>query len=92
MPKKTKKQKMLADLRRVTHHPSTEVTSSPRTPDTQSAFTFRLTGLDTKHPSAVPAEDKQELIVIKRDLFYTIVLAAMAIAIELGVYYLLRGL
>jgi len=69
MPKKTKREKIMAEHRRET-------------------FVFRAPQKDTTTP--LPA-DTEELKVIKHDLAWTIILAVVAIGIELGIYWKLNG-
>jgi hypothetical protein len=80
MPKKTKRQKILARERR--HIPLP--TSSP------VAFHFQEPA--TPSSPIVPSGDREELIFIKKDLTKTLILALIAICIELGVYRMLRGI
>ncbi len=77
MPKKTKKQKILADQRRQQTHVHLE-TSSP------VSFQFQLT--PTKPKYEAPQNDA-ELTAVRADITKTIGLAILAIAIELVVYW-----
>jgi len=74
MPKKTREQKIRAQRRHQTH-----ILASP----TAVTFEFRPTNQSISRNS----EDIQELATIRIDLMRTIVLAAIAITIELVVYW-----
>jgi hypothetical protein len=81
MPKKTKKQKLQAEKRRhsITHSP--EVTPP----------TFSLHLKEEQQRKIDKTNNEEELQVIKKDLTKTIILAVIAIGIELGVHSMLRG-
>ncbi len=77
MPKKTKRQKLLADNRRHQSNVSVE-TSSP------VSFQFKATVGSVKPHTP---ENTQELIAVRNDITKTIILAALAIGAELIVYW-----
>ena len=89
MPKKTKKQKLLAQLRR---QKQTQIISSADDPITKtevtpSLFTFNL-------PKAPLSVQKTTMIVdeswIKKDLFKILFLSVLAFSFELAVYWVLH--
>ena len=87
MPKKSKKEKILADYRRkvqtqqsLTAHIPTLVKE-----DTTPNFQFRLKK-EPLLPVQQQNESTTELIAIKRDLSKTFVLATLAIAAEIIIY------
>ncbi len=77
MPKKTRREKLLAQKRRL----SSPVIVSP--------FQFHVT--PQKKTLALEADNTVELIAIKSDLVKTLVLALLAITLELIVYRLLNS-
>jgi hypothetical protein len=92
MPKKTKKQKMLAQQRR--HTTSTLPSNAPsvHVPETNiPSLSFRFQESHAPAKSIENTDDREELTVIKKDLTKTLVFALIAIVIELGVYRMLRG-
>jgi len=91
MPKKTKKQKLLAELRRHSAIPPAPVAPPNELKQTTQPVTFRLQEVSTPMKRAQMISDSEELTIIKKDLMKTIVLAMVAITIELGVHSLLRG-
>jgi hypothetical protein len=90
MPKKTKKEKILAKQRRLVS-PSV-VSSSASTPienqPVKSTFTFNASHSGTTRK--LTNDDAIELGVIKHDLAKTLIIASIAIAFELSVYWLLN--
>ena len=92
MPNKTKRQKILAEKRR--HTTSTLSSNAPSVPVPEintPAPVFRFQG---SHVPSIPADtayDREELTVIQKDLTKTLILALIAILIELGMYQMLRG-
>ena len=84
MPKKTKRQKILAEQRR--HIPSVQI---PGTIAPSPEFHFQESHAPAK--SVENTDDREDLTVIQKDLTKTLILAAIAIIIELGVYRMLRG-
>jgi hypothetical protein len=92
MPKKTKRQKILAQLRRHRQLTPSSVIPSVQNRESDppvSPFHFQVTQTPGKPVENV--DDKEELIVIKKDLTKTLILALIAIVIELGLYRMLRG-
>jgi hypothetical protein len=88
MPKKTKKQKILAEKRRhVSHQTSSHpmISSAPTTSTSPSVFSFQASA----HKPSNNSNDQgsTELSVIRHDLFKTIMLAIAAISIELVLYW-----
>lgn len=77
MPKKTKRQKILADQRRQQTTISLE-TSSP------VSFQFQSIPAKTKSPAT---ENDSELIAVRADIMKTLFLAGIAIGVELIVYW-----
>ncbi len=77
MPKKTRKQKILADKRRHDVGVSSDTTSP-------ASFQFKASAIVTK--PATP-ENIEELLAIRTDITKTIVLAALAIGAEFIVYW-----
>jgi hypothetical protein len=87
MPKKTRKDKIMAQRRRTSAQPlqTTPVQSSSiATP----LYTFRSTS--EKKLQQTIEERSVELVTIKRDLYKTIILAAIAFSAELYIYWLLQ--
>ena len=92
MPKKTKKQKILAQQRRRTTLIQHSDTSSVHLPENNTpSATFSFHGSHAPVRSVENTENREELIIIRKDLNKTIILALIAITIELGVYSMLRG-
>jgi len=92
MPKKTKKQKILAEQRRHTTLTLPSNTPSVHLPEANiptPAFRFQVPQAPAK--SIENIDDRKELAVIQKDLTKTLILALIAILIELGVYRMLRG-
>jgi len=92
MPKKTKRQKILAQQRR--HIPAT-LYPTPKTVHQQEATIPPTTFHFQQSHSSVKLQenhaDKEELTVIQKDITKTLILAALAIIIELGVHSMLHG-
>lgn len=81
MPKKSKKEKILADLRRRVHtEPSV----------TTPTFRFQLKKEADAAPRQTTGSQKTELTAIKKDLSKTVILAALAIAAEVIIYWFKR--
>ncbi len=81
MPKKSKKEKILADLRRrvYTEEPSVSPT-----------FQFQMKKEQVAPAQTSSLQHSSELTAIKRGLSKTVILAAMAIAIEVLIYWFKR--
>jgi hypothetical protein len=79
MPKKTKRQKILAERRRVV----TQTESIP-----SSSFSYQV----TETPIVSTSGDVTELAIIQHDLVRTIIFAFIAIAIEVGIYWKINGM
>jgi hypothetical protein len=91
MPKKTRKEKLLAQTRR---HVAPSFVSQSATPvaDTTvvSSSVFQFTAKTSKKTQQMIADDTTELAVIKTDLAKTLILAVLAIGVEIGIYWVLR--
>lgn len=84
MPKKTKRQKVLADRRHSISLPS--ISLDEKRPESPQTPTFQFQSLTTKVQTR-NGEGISELAAIQRDLVKTIVLATLAVGIELLVYW-----
>jgi hypothetical protein len=92
MPKKTKRQKILAQRRRRIQLTSSSVTPSDHIPETTlpaATFHFQEPHAPMKHVEN--ADDREELGVIKKDLTKTLILASIAVVFELVMYRVLHG-
>lgn len=92
MPKKSKKEKILADLRRRVHTEQTLMTHIPTLVREEASPTFRF---QVKKETNIPVraqrqENITELTAIKRDLYKTFILATLAIAAEVIIYWFKR--
>ncbi|MCX6791951.1 MAG: hypothetical protein NT149_02845 [Candidatus Gottesmanbacteria bacterium] len=92
MPKKSKKEKILADLRRRVRTEQSLTTQIPTLVKEETAHTFRF---QVKKEAATPAQTQEmqpssELTAIKRDLYKTFILATLAIAVEIIIYFVKR--
>ena len=85
MPKKTKKQKMLADKRHINFSPVSEEYVKPSPDSPSSTFQFQMTASAAKRLH--DAESPEELAVIRHDLVRTILFAAIAIGTEFVLYW-----
>ena len=92
MPKRTKREKLLAQSRRhtVTTLPSSSQVASADTQEQHPAFTYQITNTPAQKEQMKDA-NTEELPIIRHDLVKTVILALCAIGIELTVYTLLRG-
>lgn len=87
MPKKTRKDKIMAQRRRQ----SAILPHTAALPKANSiAPTYTFAGLAEKKKQQIITERSVELIAIQRDLFKTIVLAIVAFGVELSIYWLLK--
>jgi acyl-CoA thioesterase FadM len=93
MPKKSKREKILADYRRkiqtqqsLTVHLPTLVKE-----ETSLNFQFKLKNEPQTPIRQSSAQDVTELVAIKRDLSKTFILATLAIAAELIIYWFGKG-
>ncbi len=87
MPKKSKREKMLADIRRRARQ---EYVASAQAPEqiTTHTHTFKFApAVSAKTNPVTSASDTAELTAIKRDLTKTVVLALIAIGAELALYW-----
>ncbi|MCL4359861.1 hypothetical protein M1555_01215 [Patescibacteria group bacterium] len=101
MPKKTKKEKIIAEYRRKLQQVGHTMQSSPVTPserplpskpqETDTGLHFRFRQHHTSAPGVQAAQtDMTELRSIKLDLLKTCILAGAAVAIEFMLYWKLR--
>ncbi len=89
MPKKTKKQKILAERRRKNITPLISYslqTNKISEPTVQPAFSFQPSQ-QIHHSQPQVETDTTELPVIKHDLMKTLILAFIAFSIEIGIYW-----
>jgi hypothetical protein len=90
MPKKTRKEKVLAQQRRTSSY--TPPVSSGHIPSgdhiISTSYQFRATHVDKVQE--IKQEDMMELTAIKRDLTKTLTLAIIAIGVEFYLYWLLQ--
>src|SRR5258706_9533955 len=93
MPKKSKKEKIIAEQKRKLHVHLPLASSAITSGAEQQAptFQFQLTKKQPTYPPAQTYSDQAELIAIKRDLTKTLVLAFIAVSIELALYWFSRG-
>ena len=92
MPKKSRKEKILADLRRRVRTEQSLTTHIPTLvkEETSPLFRFQLKK-ETNTPIIVKSEGQTtELTAIKRDLYKTFILATLAIAAEVIIYFVRR--
>jgi hypothetical protein len=92
MPKKSKKEKILADLRRRVHTEQSLTAHIPTLVKEEAVPTFRF---QVKKEAVAPAHTQEpqqssELTEIKRDLYKTFILATLAIAAEVIIYWFRR--
>lgn len=88
MPKKTKREKIQAEKRRHLSYVASSTPLSQNKPATiVSPQTFTFQTSDTTPAYHDVASDRQELTIIRHDLLKTIILAIIAIGIELGIYW-----
>lgn len=92
MPKKSKREKMLADIRRRARTERVITVPAPSSPIREQASTFRFTTVSPIKPAVAHViTDTGELVAIKKDLNKTAVLSIIAIAAELVLYWFGRG-
>jgi hypothetical protein len=91
MPKKSRKEKILADIRRRVHTEQSLTAHVPPLVKEDIAPTFRFQ-LKKEAGISVPQhkENTTELTAIKRDLYKTFILAALAILAEIIIYFVKR--
>ena len=93
MPKKSRKEKIIADLRRRVQTQQMLTTHIPTLvkEETSPTFRFQLKKEDAVPPQQqVVGQNPSELTAIKRDLYKTCILATLAIAAEVVIYLLKR--
>ena len=92
MPKKSREQKMLADIRRRVRTERVISTPASSIPIQEHASTFKfIPSGQVKRQEVVSRAATGELTAIKKDLVKTIVLATIAISAELVLYFLSKG-
>ena len=88
MPKKTRKEKLLAQQRRQVTKPSFSPPSNPVVSTQASAMpSFQYNATVQSKINHTTAIDTQELQTIKTDLLKTILFAMLAIGTEIGIYW-----
>jgi hypothetical protein len=91
MPKKSKKEKILADMRRRAPTQQSLTTHIPALVKEEASPTFRFQlNKKTAAPVWLPQQNSSELTAIKRDLSKTFILACLAILAEIIIYWLKR--
>lgn len=85
MPKKSKRDKIIADLRRKIPKNS----DLEHTNEVKYTFSPAYSSPRNTHPS--PPADNKELSFIKKDLTKTIILATVAISFELALFWIKKG-
>lgn len=88
MPKKTRKDKIMAKRRRQSVMSPQDIAVQNASP-TSPTYTF-VNPADKKMQRTI-AERSVELVTIQRDLLKTILLAAIAFGVELSIYWLLQN-
>ncbi len=91
MPKKTRREKILAEQRRKAPSPERSFPSVTAQNAIQTPGTFSFQASPHLIPRHIEEPDTHELSVIQHDLTKTVILAAIAIFIELGAYMMLHG-
>jgi len=92
MPKKTKKQKILAQQRRHLQLTPSSISPSADVEQTNvSSVTFQYQPSQVLEKTIENPKDREDLTVIRKDLTKTLILAAIAIAVELVVHEVLHG-
>jgi hypothetical protein len=87
MPKKTKREKIIAEQRRHSVSPSHSFEHRDTQEPTRPAFAFRASSNDT----ASSQSNTEELTIIRHDLLRTIIFALIAVGIELSIYWKISG-
>ncbi|OGG30740.1 hypothetical protein A2973_03290 [Candidatus Gottesmanbacteria bacterium RIFCSPLOWO2_01_FULL_49_10] len=98
MPKKTKKEKIIAEYRRKLLLSPTVVQNSPHPPtptpsdrEEKGTFSYQFSPLPARGaPTQLPKEDAILFAEIRRDLIKTVILAAIAVSVELFLSRLLH--
>ena len=90
MPKKTKREKVIAELRRKSGTHNSQSTFTP-TGQHSTAPTFRFSGFDNKATAPTALVQTNDLLAIKRDVLKTLILAAAAIAVEFALFFFEKG-
>ncbi len=92
MPKKSRHEKILADIRRRARTERVIPASPSPSPIREHASTFQfIASPNPNQHAALTAPETSELTAIKKDLTKTVVLSAVAIAAELTLYWFGRG-
>jgi hypothetical protein len=94
MPKRTKREKLLAEKHRSSNHPSSVPVAQTASADSQKPsntelFSYKLPSLQQApiNQHAYSVVDTAEFSSIKKDILKTVLLAACAIVIELLLYW-----
>lgn len=87
MPKKTKREKIIAEYRR-----KIQLTraSSSTSPSPVHSYTFQPLTANTTMHQTVPMGETTDLTTIRKDLIKTLLLAVAAISVEIGLYWKFR--
>lgn len=92
MPKKSKREKMLADIRRRARTEHVINVQTPASPIQEHTSTFRFTPSVSPKPREVHVyTNTTELTAIKNDLTKTAILSVVAITAELVLYWFGKG-
>ena len=92
MPKKSKREKMLADIRRRVRTEHVLTATPLASPIREHSSTFRFTmPTSPKQQEPRATTETSELTAIKKDLTKTTILAVIAIAAELTLYWFGKG-
>lgn len=92
MPKKSRREKILADIRRRARTEHVQQIVSVQSPVIAQTTTFRFTAPRISKTQEVTLQaSTSELAAIKRDLIKTFILASIAIAGEITIYLISHG-
>lgn len=96
MPKKTKREKIIADYRKKLQrvqqlHPSSPVRTNPSSSPPKLINTFSFTARAHTSGPAARSDSETELAYIKHDLAKTLMLAMLAIAGEFALFWFWKG-
>lgn len=92
MPKKSKREKMLADIRRRARTERVISVPASASPIQDHASTFKFTATPFDQPNVPQVmTDTTELTAIKKDLYKTAILSVVAIAAEFTLYWVSSG-
>ncbi|OGG29245.1 hypothetical protein A3A63_00215 [Candidatus Gottesmanbacteria bacterium RIFCSPLOWO2_01_FULL_46_9] len=91
MPKKTRREKLKAERRRLSAPSFISKPASSESNATAPLSTFQFHASNQKKARSAETENAAELVVITRDLSKTLILAVIAITIEVFIYLLHHG-